>query len=189
MFAIPEQFSAATKASFEAQFASFTALTSKTLESVEKLIDLNLKATKASIDDSTAIAKQLLEVKDPQDFLNLTSAQVQPAAEKAVAYGRTLAGIASDVQSEVSKAAEAQISEHSAKVIALVDEVSKNAPAGSETAVALFKSAVGNANAGYEQLSKTAKKASEAIEANVNSVVDQVTANIVKPTTRSKKAA
>ena len=60
-------------------------------------------------------------------------------------------------------------------MISLVDEVSKNAPAGSESAVALFKSALNNANAGYEQFTKSAKAAAETFEANVNAAVNQFT--------------
>jgi len=51
--------------------------------------------------------------------------------------------------------------------------VSKNAPPGSENVIAMVKSALGNANAGYEQFSKTTKQAMEVMEANVNSAVTQ----------------
>jgi hypothetical protein len=61
-------------------------------------------------------------------------------------------------------------------VISLVEEVSKNAPAGSENAVAMLKSAIGNANAGYEQFTRTAKQAAESIESNLTSAVSQFTA-------------
>lgn len=178
MFAIPEQFSNATKANFESQFAIFTALTNKAFEGVEKLVDLNLTAAKASLEETSATAKQLLSAKDPQEFFALSAAQAQPSAEKAIAYGRHLASIASGTTAEFSKAAEAQILETNRKVISLVDEVSKNAPAGSESAVALFKSALGSANAGYEQLSRTSKQAAETIEANVNAAVSQFTAAV-----------
>jgi len=170
MFSIPEQFSNATKANFESQFAIFSALTNKTFEGVEKLVDLNLTA-----------AKQLLAAKDPQEFFSLSAAQAQPAAEKAIAYGRHLTSIASGTAAEFSKAAEAQILETNRKVISLVDEVSKNAPAGTENAVALFKSALGSANAGYEQFTRTAKQAAEAVEANVNAAVNQFSAVVKAP--------
>ncbi len=39
MFSIPEQFSNATKANFEAQFAIFSALTNKAFEGVEKFVE------------------------------------------------------------------------------------------------------------------------------------------------------
>eukprot|EP01030_Chromulinospumella_sphaerica_P023131 gene23131-23142_t len=171
MFSIPEQFSNATKANFESQFAIFSALTNKAFEGVEKFVDLNLNAAKASLEESSATAKQLLAAKDPQEFFSLATAQAQPAAEKTLAYGRHLASIASSTGAEFSKAAETQIAETNRKVISLVDEVSKNAPAGTENAVAAFKSAIGNANAGYEQFAKTAKQAVESLESNLNQAV------------------
>jgi len=81
MFSIPEQFSNATKANFESQFAIFSSLTNKTFEGVEKLVDLNLTAAKASLEDTSSTAKQLLAAKDPQEFFSLSAAQAQPNAE------------------------------------------------------------------------------------------------------------
>ena len=186
MFSIPEQFSSATKANFEAQFAMFTALTGKAFAGVEKLVELNLTAAKASLEESTATTKQLLSAKDPQEFFSLTAAQAQPAAEKVIAYGRNVAAITSGTQAEFSKAAEEQIAETNKKVIALVEEVSKNAPAGSENAVAMLKSAIGNASAGYEQFTKTTKQAVEAIETNVASAVSQFSQAAEKAVPKSK---
>jgi phasin family protein len=175
MFAIPEQFSNATKANFESQFAIFSSLTAKAFEGVEKLVELNLTAAKASLEESTITARQLLSAKDPQEFFSLTAAQVQPTAEKALSYGRQVAAISAGTQAEFTKAAEQQIAETNRKVLTLVDEVTKNAPAGSENVVAILKSTLGNANAGYEQMTKTAKQAVEAMETNVNAAVSQFT--------------
>ncbi|WP_300750324.1 TIGR01841 family phasin [Janthinobacterium sp.] len=188
MFSIPEQFSSATKANLEAQFNLFSSLTGKAFESIEKIVELNLTAAKATLEETTSAAKQLLAAKDPQEFFSLSAAQAQPNAEKAIAYGRHLAAITSGTQAEFSKAAESQIAETNRKVISLVEEVSKNAPAGSENAVAIFKTAIGNANAGYEQFSKTSKQAVEAIEANLASAVNQFTqaAEKVVPRAASK---
>lgn len=187
MFPISEQFSAASKANMEAQMALLSSLTSKTFESVEKMIELNLDAAKASLENSSAVARQLLAAKDPQEWMSLATANAQPNAEKALAYGRNLANIASGVHTEFSKAAEAQIAETSRKLLELVEEVTKNAPAGSENAVALLKSAIGNANVGYEQLTKTAKQAVETLEANMNNTVTQFAQPVAKATRGSKK--
>lgn len=187
MFAIPEQFSAASKANFEAQLSLITALTNKAFEGVEKVVDLNLNIAKASLEESNSAAKQFLSAKDPQEWLSLAAAQAQPNAEKALAYGRHLASIASGVQAEFTKAAEAQIAETSRKVLELVEEVSKNAPAGSENAVTLFKTAIGNANAGYEQLTKTTKHAVETLEANLNTAVSQFAQTAPKAARAAKK--
>jgi phasin family protein len=182
MFAIPEQFSNATKANLESHFALMSSLTAKTFEGLEKLVDLNINAAKATLEESSATARQLLAVKDAQEFFSLTAAQAQPSAEKALSYGRQLASIAAGTGAEFSKAAEAQIVEANRKVIALVDEVSKNAPAGSENVVAAVKTAISNANAGYEQFSKTAKQAVEAMESNFNSAVSQFSQTARKAT-------
>ena len=132
MFSYQDQFSAATKTHFQAQLDLINTLTTKAFEGVEKIIELNLSAAKASLEESTAAAQQFAAAKDPQELLSLAAAQAQPTAEKAAAYGRHLAGIVSATQAELTKAAEAQVAETSRKVTALVEEISKNAPAGSE---------------------------------------------------------
>jgi phasin family protein len=187
MFSIPEQFSSVAKANFEAQLSILTALTSKAFESVEKVVDLNINVAKASLEDSAITARQLLSAKDPQEFFSLSAAQAQPTAAKAIAYGRHLAGIASSAQAELTRTAEEQFAETGRKVSALVDDVSKNAPAGSENVIAIVKSAIGNANAGYEQFSKTTKQAVEAMEANMNSAVSQFSQATEKTTSRARK--
>lgn len=189
MFSVPEQFSAATKANFYTQLSLMTSLTDKTFESVEKFIELNMNAAKSSLEESTATAKELLGAKDPQDFFNLTSSHAQPVAEKALAYGRHLAKIASSTQADFTRAAETQITETNRKVLALIEEVSKNAPAGSENMVELVKTAIGNANSSYNHLTKTTRQAVDALEANLNTAVNQIAQATTKatPKTTSKK--
>ncbi|WP_433694095.1 phasin family protein [Herbaspirillum seropedicae] len=182
-----EQFSAAAKANAEAQIALFSQLASKTFEGVEKLVDLNLKAARSTLEESQAAAQKLFAAKDPQEFFALTSAHAQPTLEKSVAYGRHLSGIFSSTQAELTKAAEAQIAEVNRKVVALIDEASKNAPAGTEQAVSVLKSAIGNMSAGYEQFTKNAKQAAEVLEANVTNAVEQLSQAGAKATRSTRK--
>lgn len=189
MFSFQDQFSAATKAHFDAQLELITTLTNKAFEGVEKVIELNVNATKATLEDYSATSKQVIGAKDAQELTSLAASQAQPNADKLVAYSRHLAGILSTTQSEFTKAAEAQIAETSRKVSTLIDEVSKNAPAGSENAIALLKSVIGNANAGYEQLTKSTKQAVETLETNLNTAAKQFTqvAEKTAQSTRAKK--
>lgn len=186
MFSIQEQFSVATKANLEAQLAMITALTNKAFESVEKIVDLNMTAVKASLEESTATAHKLMSAKDPQEIFNLTTAQSKPSAEKALAYSRHLANIASSTQAEFTKAAETQFAETNRKVMSLIEDVTKNAPVGSENAIAMFKSAIGNANAGFEQLAKTTKQAVEALETNLNTTVSKLSDAAIKASSTKK---
>lgn len=187
MFSNTQQFSNATKALFEGQFATFSALTGNVVESVEKVVALNIAAVKASTEESTAAAKQLLTAKDPQEFLALVTAQAKLNAEKVQSYGRHLTEIVSSTKAEFNKAVEAQIAETKDKVTALVSDVTKNAPAGSENAVAMLKSAIDNASAGYEQLSKTAKQAVETVEANVAKATEQFSQAVEQTTSQVTK--
>lgn len=170
MFPIQDQISVATKSNFEANLALYTSLTNKALESVEKLINLNITAVRASMEESSATTRQILAAKDPQEVISLLTAQTKPNYEKAIAYGSHLANIASSTQAEFTKAAETQIAQVSRKVTELIEEAARNAPAGSEGMVAVVKTAMGNASNGYEQFTKTAKQAVEALEANLTVV-------------------
>ena len=73
MSSITEQFSAATKSQLEAQFQIFNTLASTAVESAEKVITLNINATKASVEKSSAAAKQWLAAKDPKEFFTLSA--------------------------------------------------------------------------------------------------------------------
>lgn len=172
-FALPEQFSNIAKTNIETQLAVSSALTTKAVEALEQIVDLNINAGKALIEDFAVSTRQLLSAKDPQEVSSLLAAHAQPAAAKAIAYGRHLAGIATSTQAELTRTAEEQFAETGRKLSALVEDVTKNAPAGSENVVALVKTAIGNANASYEQFSKTTKQAAEVLEANINSAVNQ----------------
>jgi phasin family protein len=174
MFPIQDQISAAAKANLEANVALYADLTSKTLENFEKLIHLNFTAAKASMEESSAATRQILGAKDPQEFLSLVSAQAKPNFDKAIAYGSHFANIATNAQAEFTKATEAQIAQVSRKVSELVEEATKSAPAGSESMVAMVKSALGNASTGYEQFIKTSKQAAEAFGAKLPVVVEPV---------------
>jgi len=187
MFFMPEQISTATKTNLEAQLALAFNLTNKAYESMEKLLELNLNVAKASLEDTTATARQLLSAKDSQEALSLAATRTQPNAEKVLEYVRNIASIATNTHTEFTKAAENQISETYRKMTSLVEEITKNAPAGSENAVVLLKSAIGNANAGYEQFSKTTKQAVEAMESNITTVVTQFSQAAEKAVPRAAK--
>ena len=69
--------------------------------------------------------------------------------------------------------------------MAVVDTAVKNAPAGTENAVALVKSAVAAANNAFESVQKAAKQATEVAEANFQAV----TSTAVKASQAAAKAA
>lgn len=167
----PEQIIASQKANMETLYG----LTTKAFEGVEKLVELNVQAAKAALSESASHTQALLSVKDAQELLTLQASLFQPLAEKATAYSRHLYDIASSTSAEFGKAFEGKVAEGQAQFAALVDNAAKNAPAGSETAVAMMKSAVAAANNAFESVQKAVKQASEVAEANFNAVATSAT--------------
>ena len=158
----PEQVIAAQKTGVETLFG----LTTKAFEGVEKLIELNLQVARTTMSETAENLKAALSAKDAQELLTLQASLLQPAAEKAAAYSRHLYDIAAAVNAELTRVVEEQTGETQRKFMDAIDEAAKNAPAGSESAVALVKSAVAAANNAYDGVNKAAKQAADVAEAN-----------------------
>lgn len=161
-----EQILAAHKANLETLFG----LTHKAFEGVEKLVELNVQATKAALAETANHSQALLSVKDAQELLALQAGLVQPLAEKTVAYSRHLYDIASAAGADLGKTLEVQATESQKKILGLVDSAAKNAPAGAETGVAMTKSLVTAANNAFESMQKVVKQATQMAEDNMNTV-------------------
>ena len=183
-----EQILASHKANIETLFG----LTSKAFEGVEKLVELNLQVAKTALSEAAETTHAALSVKDAQELLALQASLLQPSAEKAASYSRHLYDIATATNAEVAKVAESQFADAQAKFNAVVDTAAKNAPAGTENAVALVKSAVDAANNAFENVQKAVKQAAEVAEANFTAVTNtavKATQTASRSTKRSAAAA
>jgi phasin family protein len=180
MYVTPEQIQAAQKANVEAllavanaQFAAF-----------EKLANINAGAVKSAFEDSIANTRALLGAKDVQEFVTLQNSFAQPAIERAIAYSKSVYEVATEANSELSRVAERRVAEWNENFVTLLDKVSKNAPAGSDVAVAAVKSMLAAANSAYDNINKVAKQATEIAEANVAAATETV-----KGLAKAKKVA
>ena len=180
----PEQLMAAQKSNLDTLFG----LTNKAFEGVEKLVELNLQVAKTTLAEFADTTKAALSVKDAQELIALQAGLLQPAAEKAAAYNRHLYDIVAGTGAEVTKVAEATMAETQKKVMSLVDNAVKNAPAGTENAVVLVKSAITAANNAYESVNKAARQAAEVAEANFQAVTNTAV-KATQAATKTKRAA
>src|SRR5690606_5407859 len=180
----PDQVLAAQKANIETLFG----LSAKAFEGVEKLVELNVTASRAALTEAAETAQTFLSAKDPQELLAVQAALFQPLAEKTAAYGRHVYDITSAAGAEFGKTLESQFAEAQQKVLSVVDNAARNAPAGSETAVAVLKSAVAAGNNALESVQKAVKQAADVAEANFNAVASTAT-NAGRTTGRAKRAA
>ncbi len=163
MITTPAQFAELNKSQMDALFA----LSHTMFDATEKLVDLNLAAAKATMEESAERATALMGARDVQELLAMTGGLAQPAVEKMVSYSRTVYGIASGAGAEVSRIVETQIADGNKKVADMVEFAAKNAPQGSEPAVSMLKSAVAAANTAYDTFNKASKQAVDMVESNV----------------------
>jgi phasin family protein len=168
---ISEQFRTSQKATVGALFG----VVSKTFEGVQKLTELNLQAVQSIIAEGQETTQRVLSVKDTQELLALRSIATQPVAEKVLSYGRHVYDIAVSTQAEVVRLVKEQYAEQNGAVQALVDNVVKHAPAGSETVVGALKSAFAVATNAYESVERVTKQATDLAESNFNTAADAAT--------------
>jgi phasin family protein len=160
-------------ASHKANLETAQGLSAKALSSVEKLAELNLAAAKALVSESFAHAQSLLAAKDVQAVVALQTGLIAPSAEKAVSYGRHVYGIAMEAAAEVSKVLEGKAAEGQKAFNQVMDNVTKNAPAGTESAVAVLKSALASSQSAIESAQAAAKQALSVAESNVAAVTEK----------------
>lgn len=176
-----EQILATHKANVEAFFS----LTNKAFASMEQLVELNLAASRTALAENSNHAQALLNVKDAQELLALQATLLQPLAEKTADYSRQLYDITAGTNAEFGKVIETKTKEAQQKLASLVDSASRNAPAGSDNAIAVLKGAVTAASNAFESMQKAVKQASDVAEANFNTVANS--ANLTKATTVTPK--
>ncbi len=183
----PDLLSSAARTHVSSQLDFATAMTESMIESVEKLMGLNLQAAKASLDVSIGSAQQLISTKDPQDFMNASSNQLQPQADIVMTYVRHLTSISSGTHKQLAQIAQAQVSENSREIIALLSELDSGTPEGPRSGISLLKSAISNAVSGYEQIARSTQTAIEQLESTLNATSNQLTTLTTKSNGRSKK--
>jgi phasin family protein len=185
MYSTPEQFAGTNKANVE----TLLTMANTAFASAERLAALNLNTARTLLEDSVNTAKTLLAAKDAQELVSMQAALTQPAFEKVVAYSRSIYEIATQTQDEFSKIFDSQYVEINKNVTSALDKAVKNAPAGSDVAVAAVKSAIAAANSAYETMNKAAKQVAEMTEANVAAATSATVKAVGASAPKARKAA
>jgi len=140
----------------------------------EQLVNLNIKLFKSSLDEIAEKSQQVAGLKDVQQAASFATELAQPSAEKVLDYGKNVFEIISGVQKEITQLAEKQIADTQTQAADFVEQLAKNAPAGSESAVALVKSGLVAASNATDTVLKATRQAAELNEANVNAATGAV---------------
>lgn len=163
MSAIPQNFLTGQKTVLDNLLAVQTSF----FGGFEKLVDLNLAVIKTTLEEASQKSQEIADIKDAQEALAFTNALAQPNAEKALSYSKHVYDIVSGVQADLSRLSEEQVLQSQQQLNDAIDHLAKNAPVGSEGAVALLKSSVVTAAGAYDSVAKAARNAADAAESNI----------------------
>jgi phasin family protein len=168
LYPTPEEMSEAQKQNIDAMLK----LSHKAFEGIEKMVDLQLSAARASLQETAEKFQALMSVKDAQEMMSVNKEIATPSAEKALAYSRTIYDIAAQTSSEVQRLIDSQITDANKKVVDALDEFAKSAPAGSEALISMMKSSLTAASSAYETANKAARQVVEMAERNMKAAAD-----------------
>jgi Phasin protein len=127
MFSIPQQFSATAKSYLEAQIGILQTLTNSAFFGMEKVIAINLRTAKISLEASSNAARQLLSAADPQKLLSSSVATLsQPKIDSTVAPDQNLVNASSSVAPAIVATIPEPITTTSADIIPIVQPIQKD---------------------------------------------------------------
>lgn len=165
----PQTLFAAQKSSFD----SLIAMQSTFCQGIEKLIDLNITAWKSSLDDAAQHSERASKLNDVQDSFAFASALFQPAAEKSLSYSKQIYDICTKLQADIARLGEERVEQTRKEFADSIEQLAKTAPAGSESVIAALQSSLASASNAYESVSKLARQATEAANANANAAAEK----------------
>jgi phasin family protein len=170
----------------------FFGLAGKMLEGEEKLFRLNLDTAKTTLADWYQRVQDGLVKKDGQEVAGSQNALALPSAEKVLTYERQVAEITSSMQTQLAEVVNARYEQVNRQVEWFVENVTQNAPVGSEAAVAFLKQVFSLANTAYESVQKAAKQAVDVAQSNLDAATkaaSEVTEEADQAVERAAKAA
>ncbi len=108
------------------QVETLLGLAGKSFEGVERLIALNLRTVRSSIDEASQVALATVSARDVKSLIDARMAGVQPAVEKVRAYSRDFAEIVSSTGAELTRVAAASAVDAGQQVLDGAEEMASD---------------------------------------------------------------
>ena len=149
-----EQFGNFSKSAIDAAMKFATA----SFTNAERVIALNLEATKVSLGETAKNAKSFAAIKDAQELNSLGTKTAETGVEFLMGYSKNFYEISTAAQAQYTALVEERVNVFQQSVAETLDKVSKSAPAGSDVAVTALKSSMAASTAAMDNFSKAAKQ-------------------------------
>ena len=152
------------------------------VDTAERLMKLQLEASKSAMSKVAQNVRSMVEVKDAQQLLGVRAPLAEDGVEKAMSYARGVYEVATDARSQLSRLAEEKWQEIRNGVATRVDLLAQSTPSGAEVAIAAIKTTVATTTAAIDALSDAVKQAVRMTDAGIK-IADGATAATAKAST------
>jgi len=142
-------------------------LTSKTLDTCQKLTEVSVQAMKESIAEGQENMRKAFAIKDAEELFALQASFIEPLAERTRNYLNQVNEITAAARAEFQKVAEAQYESGMCTMQEAFDNISQSAPNGSEGALNAWQSAMTSTATFYESVNQATRHAIELAENRV----------------------
>jgi phasin family protein len=164
----PEQLVAVQKSNVDLCFD----LAGRVIDGMAKMTELNMQVARSALVEAQKNVLKAISATQPSELRTLPVGVAEPIPEKIQSYTRNLFEIASGVLAEFNRVAQAQVNAYDQRLHTLVEEVGKGAPAGSEAAVAAWKSALETTSSFYDTMQRSYQQATQAVQSNLAAATD-----------------
>lgn len=133
-------------------------------DAAQRLVRLNLTATRAALDDSKSALQTVFDAERPEQLVLANVRLLQPSVPRLLSYGRHLVGIAGDAGAAVGAFADTQIRDARRRFDELLAQAQQHA-VGQEPTVAMLKELLGWADRAYDEWTDACRRLAHAVEA------------------------
>jgi len=140
----------------------------KTLEGWQKLAELNLQTARASLEQSSEQINALLAARDTKALTDLVTSMARPPQDQFSAYAKAVYSIYRDANQDFASMLDKQVSASNRQLAESVENLARNAPAGSEGVVSLIRQSMAAAQNAYDQVNQAGRKLAEMADAKVS---------------------
>ncbi len=158
MLSIHDQIRRARQARMILQLEMHAALSSKVMDSMQQVADLNLNLARTILEQSNFAARQLMLAKDAHEFLSIATAQIHPNATRILDYGYYLVTITTGAQADVIKAIGNRSADSNRELILLAEYLRESGPFSFKASIACLRSMMDLAACLYAELARIAQK-------------------------------
>ena len=151
----------------KANLGLFFDVSNKAIEDVGKLAALNAQAIRSTLEDTFDLVQKSLSMKEPREWLAMQNSAASLMADRMQSYCGQVFDLVSATQADFARIGKAQCETYGRQMKSVMEDVARNAPAGSEATMTALDSALAAANTLYETLQSSGQQAVEATRSNL----------------------